>query len=152
LGKPRGNLPNASTTDIELVPEYRLLSVESYALPLKYDLIWSLRQGRQCWDPIAPRVHRYSEDWNQGETPAQISNHADRLSARLRLLAGRKVALFSHGHFSRVLAAPVDRSLRVGGLTGALLDRLTHHVHILEMNGNSFRLKNSRKKKDPDGQ
>ena len=25
-------------------------------------------------------------------------------------------------------------------LTGALLDRLTHHVHILEMNGESFRL------------
>jgi DNA replication protein DnaC len=35
-------------------------------------------------------------------------------------------------------------------LTGALLDRLTHRVHILEMNGNIFRLKNSRtKKKDP---
>ena len=30
-------------------------------------------------------------------------------------------------------------------LTGALLDRLTHHVHILEMNGESFRLKHSRK-------
>lgn len=29
-------------------------------------------------------------------------------------------------------------------LTGALLDRLTHHVHILEMNGNSFRLKHSK--------
>jgi DNA replication protein DnaC len=25
-------------------------------------------------------------------------------------------------------------------LTGALLDRLTHHVHILEMNGESYRL------------
>ena len=29
-------------------------------------------------------------------------------------------------------------------LTGALLDRLTHHVHILEMNGKSYRLKRSR--------
>jgi DNA replication protein DnaC len=30
-------------------------------------------------------------------------------------------------------------------LTGALLDRLTHHVHILEMNGASFRLKQSKR-------
>jgi DNA replication protein DnaC len=29
-------------------------------------------------------------------------------------------------------------------LTGALLDRLTHHIHILEMNGESYRLKESR--------
>ena len=32
-------------------------------------------------------------------------------------------------------------------LTGALLDRLTHHVHILEMNGESFRLNQSRKRR-----
>ncbi len=32
-------------------------------------------------------------------------------------------------------------------LTGALLDRLTHHVHILEMNGESFRLNQSKKSK-----
>ena len=34
-------------------------------------------------------------------------------------------------------------------LTGALLDRLTHHVHILEMNGESYRLKCSRENAQP---
>ncbi len=31
-------------------------------------------------------------------------------------------------------------------LTGAMLDRLTHHVHILEMNGESYRLAHSKKR------
>jgi DNA replication protein DnaC len=42
---------------------------------------------------------------------------------------------------------PFDEWTEVFGserLTGALLDRLTHHVHILEMNGDSYRLKESR--------
>ena len=32
-------------------------------------------------------------------------------------------------------------------LTGALLDRITHHVHILEMNADSYRLKQSRSRR-----
>jgi DNA replication protein DnaC len=32
-------------------------------------------------------------------------------------------------------------------LTGALLDQLTHHVHILDMNCDSYRLKQSKHKR-----
>ena len=42
---------------------------------------------------------------------------------------------------------PFDEGTEVFGserLTGALLDRLTHHVHILGMNGDSYRLRHSR--------
>ena len=45
---------------------------------------------------------------------------------------------------------PFDEWTSVFGserLTGALLDRLTHHVHILEMNGESFRFRESMKNK-----
>jgi DNA replication protein DnaC len=44
---------------------------------------------------------------------------------------------------------PFDEWTSVFGserLTGALLDRLTHHVHILEMNGESYRLRQSRQR------
>ena len=44
---------------------------------------------------------------------------------------------------------PFDEWTSVFGaerLTGALLDRLTHHVHILEMNGESYRLTASRRR------
>jgi len=44
---------------------------------------------------------------------------------------------------------PFDEWTSVFGserLTGALLDRLTHHVHILEMNGDSYRLATSQKR------
>ena len=45
---------------------------------------------------------------------------------------------------------PFDEWTEVFGserLTGALLDRLTHHVHILEMNGDSYRLNQSQKRR-----
>ena len=45
---------------------------------------------------------------------------------------------------------PFDEWTEVFGserLTGAILDRLTHHVHILEMNGESYRLRQSRNAK-----
>ena len=45
---------------------------------------------------------------------------------------------------------PFDEWTEIFGserLTGALLDRITHHIQILEMNGESYRLKQSKKKK-----
>ena len=45
---------------------------------------------------------------------------------------------------------PFDEWTEVMGserLTGALLDRLTHHVHILEMNGESYRLAQSKRRR-----
>ncbi len=54
-------------------------------------------------------VHEQSPGWNLfrdgcpgGETPAQVSTRADRLIANVRRLKGN-IALFSHGHFGRVL-------------------------------------------------
>lgn len=43
---------------------------------------------------------------------------------------------------------PFDQWVEVLGsarLTGAVLDRLTHHCHILEASGNSYRLRSARK-------
>jgi DNA replication protein DnaC len=45
---------------------------------------------------------------------------------------------------------PFDEWTEVLGgerLTGALLDRLTHHVHILELNGESYRLAQSKRRR-----
>ena len=54
---------------------------------------------------------------------------------------------YEHGSILVTTNLPFDEWTQVFGserLTGALLDRLTHHVHILEMNGESYRLRGSR--------
>lgn len=58
----------------------------------------------------AEEIRAERPDWNiyrdgcpAGESPEDIAARADRLIARLRTLSGA-TALFSHGHFSRVLA------------------------------------------------
>ena len=45
---------------------------------------------------------------------------------------------------------PFDEWTEIFGserITGAILDRITHHVHILEVNGESYRLKQSKSNK-----
>ena len=62
--------------------------------------------------------------------------------ARLKLLI-----IDERGSILVTTNLPFDEWTEVFGaerLTGALLDRLTHHVHILEMNGESYRLRGSR--------
>jgi Fructose-2,6-bisphosphatase len=80
-------------------------------------------------------------DWNlfrdgcpRGETPTQISDRADRFIARLRVLDGN-VALFSHGHFGRVLAArwiglPVSEAQRFLLDTASLSILGYEHNHV----------------------
>ena len=55
-----------------------------------------IRKTRPAWDI-------FRDGCPGGESPAQVSDRADRLIARLGTLQG-DIALFSHGHFGRVLA------------------------------------------------
>ena len=68
----------------------------------------------------------------------------------------RKMTVFSQryerGSILVTTNLPFDEWTVVFGserLTEALLDCLTHHVHILEMNGDSYRLKGSRQDAGP---
>jgi broad specificity phosphatase PhoE len=56
-----------------------------------------IRNGRPDWN-------LFRDGCPRGESPAQVSERADRLISRLRTL-DNNIALFSHGSFGRVLAA-----------------------------------------------
>ena len=82
-------------------------------------------------------------DWNifldgcpHGELPAQISDRADRLIARLSMMSGN-VALFSHGHFGPAVAArwiglPVDQGqhLLIGTASLSILSYNPAHQEV----------------------
>ncbi len=68
-----------------------------------------IRQARPDWN-------LFQDGCPRGESPVQIAERADRLIARLRKLEGT-IALFTHGHFGRALAArwiglPVSQAQR----------------------------------------
>lgn len=82
-------------------------------------------------------------DWNlfrdggpNGESPAQVSERADFLIARLQSLQGN-VALFTHGHFGRVLAArwigspvSVGQHFKLGTASVSILGYDPHHLEV----------------------
>lgn len=66
-----------------------------------------IRQERPNWNV-------FRNGCPHGESPAQVTERADRLIVRLRTLAGN-IALFSHGQFGRVLGVrwiglPIDQA------------------------------------------
>ena len=93
-------------------------------------------EGKRSADilPTRPDWNLFRDGCPRGETPAQISDRADRLIGRLRVLDGN-VALFSHGHFGRVLAArwiglPVSEAQRFLLDTASLNILDYEHNHV----------------------
>ena len=87
----------------------------------------------------------------QAATRVNVEQASKRTMCRLtrRPLRGRLICLSEMTVVTSNL--PSDEWTEEFGserLTGALLDRLTHHIHILEMNGESYRLNQSRKQQD----
>ena len=73
-----------------------------------------------------------------------------KVSADAKLLFEVNSSRYKRGSIIITTKLPVDEWTEVFGserLSGAILDRLTHHVHILEMNGEGYRLNQSRKRK-----
>ena len=93
--------------------------------------------------PAAPARRLQAADHRRTRLRAAV---ADRRRAAVRgVLAALRARL------ARIVTSnlPFDEWTSVFGserLTGALLDRLTHHVHILEMNGESYRLAHSKRR------
>ena len=70
-----------------------------------------------------------------------------RFNARFAVAAEQPETAYRQVPAELALTETIDEWTEVFGserLTGALLDRLTHHVHILEMNGESYRLNRGR--------
>jgi len=88
-----------------------------------------------------PEWNLYRDGCPNGESPGDISDRADRLITRLRMLDGN-VALFSHGQFGGVLAArwigiPVEAAqhFRLGTASHSILSTDPHHpdVPVIEL-------------------
>ena len=88
-------------------------------------------------------IRQTRPDWNlfrdgcpRGESPSQVAERADRLIARLSALEGT-IALFTHGHFGRALAArwiglPISQAQHFLLNTASLSILGYDHQHIEE--------------------
>lgn len=88
-------------------------------------------------------ILKHRMDWNvfqdgcpHGESPEQITERADRLIARLRMLDG-DVAIFTHGHFGSALAArwiglalAAGQHFPLGTASHSILGYDSHHPKI----------------------
>jgi hypothetical protein len=100
-----------------------------------------LNQGleEQCRRPMKDRLRGHVE--TIGKRLA-----CDRAPFQAELLFETFSQRYERGSSFVTSNLPFDEWTSVFGaerLTGALLDRLTHHVHILELNGESYRLRQS---------
>ena len=82
------------------------------------------------------------KNWDEHETKTTNDTPQERRNSRRTLLINGGKLGCRPGETQRDnLAVLVS-----GRLTGALLDCLTHHVNVLEMNGDSSRLKHSKRR------
>ena len=109
-------------------------------------------------DPEMTRRRALAHAVPTGETDLPIELHgeyAPALPVARKGQSGRVLLRPQRDHHAATVAEitsnlPFDEWTETFGserLTGALLDRLTHHVTILEMNGDSYRLAQSRTRK-----
>jgi hypothetical protein len=94
--------------------------------------------------PEAARRRKRKPHPGRNELPA----HLERIE-EIVTCAAEQCTCGKCGRETQVIGYEETEVLGSERLTGALLDRLTHHVNIVEMNGDSYRLKQSRRKRTP---
>ena len=105
------------------------------------------RDNRQRWAESHQVVHFYAGQWCTF-TPALTPLSKTGAELLFEVFSQR----YERGSTLVTTNLPFDEWTEVFGserLTGALLDRLSHHVNILEMNGESYRLNQSRRRQTP---
>jgi IstB-like ATP binding protein len=108
--------------------------------------IAGLATDRRCGDRLAIIEHRNVQQMRRNLRRFASRSADDGTGGELRF----EVFSRRYGRGATMVTSnlPFDEWTTIFGserLTGALLDRLTHHVHILEMNGESYRLAASKK-------